>query len=64
MSTNHLLKNIYKASQCTDINDCLISLNQLQEVKKYLNNKRGASRAVYIREASIVKKMNSLIGLK
>jgi hypothetical protein len=57
---NPFLIGIYKASQCTDIADCENALQQIEDVKKHLVNVRAESRAVYIREISLRKKLKLL----
>lgn len=59
MTRNHLLSGIYKASQCTDINDCIIALAQARKVAASLKCVRGQSRSVYIRINSLEKRLKS-----
>lgn len=56
------LKDIYKASQCTDENDCILSIKDLENRIK-IAYKMGyyPHRAVYQRLNSLTKKMNKFI---
>jgi hypothetical protein len=57
-------KICYKASQCTDIDDCIIALNILDEYMLALNKiGYSAPRAYYQRKFSLEKKAKKLAAL-
>lgn len=55
------LKYIYKASQCTDINDCILSIKDIQSQMMDLRaTGYFPDRSAYIRLNSLWKKLKAL----
>lgn len=59
MTITEILKQVYTANQCTDINDCQIALNKLSELGRgHFNNDWPAS--LRKRNSAIHRKMKRL----
>jgi len=56
VGANELLKGIYKASQCCDINDVACAIDLCRKAIVTTNNHRGPTRSLYIRLLSLERK--------